>query len=446
MIDQKLLDIATDVLARAKKAGATAADVVVAESQSTEVTMNNRSVEKIEQSESVDVGVRAFTGDSSAIISGSVLTSDALDTMVERVVAMAKLAPPDAFAGIADPQQIAKSWDDLELSSQESLTADELRRMAEEVEDHALAVPGVTKSAGAGASTGRSAFVLAISNGFAGGYRRSSFGASVSAVAGEGTGMQRDYDFHGATHLSDLEPLEKIGRTAGERAVKRLNPRKIESQSVPIIFDRRVAGSLVSHLLGAINGSSIARGTSFLKDARQTLVFGEGVTIIDDPHRKRGSASKPFDGEGLPTQRRAIVEMGRLPEWLLDLRSARKLGLAPTGQASRGLSSPPSPSTSNIYMEAGQTPPEEMMDAMRTGLLVTEFIGSTINPVTGDYSRGASGFWFENGQIAFPVSEITIGGNLRAMFKRLVPANDLIFRGSFSVPSCLVEGMTIAGR
>jgi PmbA protein len=446
MIDQKLLDIATDVLARAKKAGATAADVVVAESHSTEVTMNNRSVEKIEQSESVDVGVRAFTGDSSAIISGSVLKSDALDMMVERVVAMAKLAPPDAFAGIADPQQIAKSWDDLELSSQESLTADELRRMAEEVEDHALAVPGVTKSAGAGASTGRSAFVLAISNGFAGGYRRSSFGASVSAVAGEGTGMQRDYDFHSAAHLSDLEPLEKIGRTAGERAVRRLNPRKIESQSVPIIFDRRVAGSLVSHLLGGINGSSIARGTSFLKDARQTTVFGEGVTIIDDPHRKRGAASKPFDGEGLPTQRRAIVENGRLPEWLLDLRSARKLGLAPTGQASRGLSSPPSPSTSNIYMEAGQTPPEEIMDAMRTGLLVTEFIGSTINPVTGDYSRGASGFWFENGQIAFPVSEITIGGNLRAMFKRLVPANDLIFRGSFSVPSCLVEGMTIAGR
>jgi PmbA protein len=446
MIDQTLLDIASDVLARAKKAGATAADVVVSQSQSTDVTVTNRAVEKIEQSESRDVGLRAFVGDSSAIISGSVLTPAALDAMVERVVTMAKLAPPDPFAGVAESSQLAKSWDDYDLASSDWLSADDLRRMAEEVENHALAVPGVTKSAGAGASASRSKFVLAISNGFSGGYERTSFGASVSAVAGEGTGMQRDYDYHGATYMADIEPLEKIGRTAGERAVARLNPRKLESQAVPIIYDRRVAGSLVSHLLSGINGASIARGTSFLKDDRGSRLFEDSVTIIEDPHRKRGAASKPFDGEGLPTQKRALIDKGKLPEWILDLRTARKLGLSPTGQASRGLASAPSPSTSNIYMEAGLDSPEEMMQALGKGLLITEFIGSTINPVTGDYSRGASGFWFENGELAFPVSEITIAGNLKRMFKQLAPASDLIFRGSFSVPSCVVEGMTIAGR
>ncbi len=445
MINQNLLDIAADVLARAKKKGATAADVVVAEGRSTEVSMNNGKVEKIEQSEATDVGLRAFVGDSSAIISGSVLTPQALDTLVERVIEMAKLAPPDPFAGIAAPEQLAKSWADLDLCSKDTLSAAQLQSMAEEVEARALAVPGVTKSAGAGASTGSSSFALAISNGFAGSYSRSSFGASVSAVAGEGTSMQRDYDYHGAIHLSDLEPLEKIGRTAGERAVLRLNPRKVPSQAVPIMFDWRVSTSLISHLLGAISGSAIARGTSFLKDDRGKQLFDSSVNIVDDPHRMRGSASKPFDGEGLPTVRRSLIDKGVLPEWILDLRSARKLGLAPTGQASRGLASAPSPSTSNVFLEAGSQSPAEMIKSIKAGFLVSEFIGSTINPVTGDYSRGASGFWIESGEIAYPVSEITIAGNLRNMFKAMVPANDLKIRGSFSAPSCLVEGMNIAG-
>jgi PmbA protein len=440
MIDE-LLTIASDVVARAKRMGATAADALAMESRSTEVSINHGKVEKLEQSESNDIGLRVFVGNSSALISSSVFDSASLDRLVERAIDMAKLAPPDPFAGIADASLLATDVPDLDLLSPDEITAAQLQRMAEDVEAVALSVPGVSKSSGADASSSHGGFGLVTSNGFSKGYARNGVGLSVSVIAGEGTAMERDYDGHGATYLSDLEGTEKIGRTAGERAVKRLNPRKVPSQSVPIIYDRRVATSLVSHCLSAINGAAIARGTSFLKDDRGKQIFREQINVIEDPHRLRGGSSRPFDGEGLPTQRRSIIENGILTNWILDLRSARKLELAPTGQGSRG-----GPSTSNIYMEAGVDTPEAMIKALNKGLLVTEFIGSTINPVTGDYSRGASGYWIENGEIAFPVSEITIGGNLRDMFKSMTPANDLIFRGSFSAPSCLVEGMTIAGK
>ncbi len=440
MIDE-LLTIAADVVVRARKMGATAADALAMESRSTEVSINNGIIEKLEQSESRDIGLRVFVGESSAIISGSVFDAVSLDKLVERVIAMAKLAPPDPFAGLADASLLATDVPDLDLLSPDEITAAQLQSMAERVEAMALAVPGVTKSSGAGASSSHGGFGLVTSNGFAKGYARNGVGMSVSVVAGEGTGMERDYDGHGATYLADLESVEKIGTTAGERAVKRLNPRKLNSQSVPIIYDRRVATSLVSHCLNAINGAAIARGTSFLKGDLGKQLFRERINIVEDPLRKRGSSSRPFDGEGLPTQRRNIIDKGILTNWILDLRSARKLNLSPTGQGSRG-----GPSTSNIYMEAGDETPDAMVRSLKKGLLVTEFIGSTINPVTGDYSRGASGYWIENGEIVYPVSEITIGGNLREMFKSMMPANDLIFRGSFSVPSCLVEGMTIAGK
>ena len=257
--------------------------------------------------------------------------------------------------------------------------------------------------------------------------------------------MERDYDGHGAAHFEDVEPPEKIGTTAGERAVARLNPRKIPSQRIPVLYDRRVASGLVGHLLGGINGASIARGTSFLKDDLGKTLFSDKVTVVEDPHRLRGSASRPVDGEGLPTVKRNIIDKGMLTTWIMDLRTARQLELAPTGHGARGLSSPPSASTSNIHMEAGARSPEEIMKDFGTGLLVTEFIGSTINMVTGDYSRGASGFWIENGEITYPVSGITVAGNLRDMFAKLEPASDLIFRGSVNVPSCYMGEMTVAG-
>lgn len=443
---EKLLNIAADLVARAQRLGATAAEAMAVEQSSVEISIRGGNVENVEQSESKAIGLRVFAGQSSSIISGSMLTPDALQRLAEQAVAMAKLAPPDKFSGLADASQLATSSLDLDLISAEFPSAEKLKAMALEAEGHALSVAGVSRSNGAGASASDYFVALASSNGFAKSYRRTGFGLSVSVIAGEGVGMERDYDGTSANHFSDLDAPEKIGRNAGERAVKRLNPRKISSQSVPVIYDRRVASSLIGHLAGAINGAAIARGVSFLKEDSGKAIFKPNIQIIDDPLRLRGPASRSFDGEGLPVQRRALVENGIVTGWILDLRSARQLGLSPTGQASRGLASQPSPSTSNMHLEPGVQTPAEMIKAMGRGLLISEFIGSSINSATGDYSRGASGYWIEDGEIAYPVSGITVAGNLRDMFANLTPANDLLFRGASNAPSCLVEGMTIAGH
>jgi PmbA protein len=440
-----LLSITSDVVAMALKAGATSADAIAISSRSQGVSLRHGVIEEFEQSESQDVGLRVFVGQSAALIGGSVLTVDGLRRLVDRAVAMAKLAPPDPFAGIAAPEQLVGEVQDLDLISKTELDMTELKALASRAEDAALAVKGVTRSNGASASSSRRFVAMAASNGFAKAWERTSFGTSASVVSGEGTAMERDYDGHGATHFEDMDPPEKIGVTAGERAVARLNPRKIASQTCPVIYDRRVASSLFGHLLGGISGSAIARGTSFLKEDMGKAIFAPGVTLVEDPHRLRGSSSRPFDGEGLPTHKRNIIDAGVLTTWIMDLRASRQLGLAPTGHGSRGLTSPPSASPSNLHVEAGVRSPEDMMRDMGTGLLVTEFIGSTINMVTGDYSRGASGFWIENGEIAYPVSGITVAGNLRDMFAALEPASDLIFRGGMNVPSCFLGNMTIAG-
>ncbi len=443
---QDLLDITTNVLARALKAGATSADVMVVDRRDTEVSVRNGAVEELVQAEAREIGLRIFAGQSSALISGSVLTPEALDRLVERCVAMAKLAPPDSHAGLAAPEQLARQNIDLDLISADYPSAEKLRSMAQEAEHVALGIKGVTRSNGAGASASDVSIGLASSNGFARSYRRTGFGLSASVIGGEGTNMERDYDGTSANHFGDLESAEKIGRTAGERVVRRLNPRKLSSQSVPVIYDRRVAASLLGHFAGAINGGSIARGVSFLKDDMGKVLFKSNINIIDDPLRPRAPSSRSFDGEGLPTQRRTLIDKGVLTGWVLDLRSSRQLGLQPTGNGSRGLASQPSASTSNMHLEAGEQSPDEMIKAIGKGLLITEFIGSSINSATGDYSRGASGYWFENGEIQYPVSEITVAGNLREMFATMVPANDLLFKGSTNAPSCLIEGMTIAGR
>lgn len=441
-----LLSIANDVMKRALKAGATSADAMAVSSRNQDVSLRHGVVESFEQSESQDVGLRVFVGQSAAMIAGSVLTSDGLQRLVDRALAMAKLAPPDPFAGIASPEQLTNQVMNLDLVSSHELDSQTMQSLARRAEDAALAIKGVTRSNGASAGSNRRHVALAISNGFAREWQRSSFGLSASVVAGDGTSMERDYDGHGATHFEDLESPEKIGRTAGERVMARLNPRKLASQTAPILFDRRVATSLVGHLVSAINGAAVARGTSFLKGDLGQQIFAGHVTLVDDPHRLRGSGSRPFDGEGLATRRHNLIDKGVLTTWIMDLRSARQLGLAPTGHGSRGLASPPTASTTNLHMEAGPRSPQEIMKDFGRGFLVTEFIGSSINMVTGDYSRGASGFWIEDGEIAYPVSEVTVAGNLRDMFKAAEPASDLQFRSASNAPSIYLGEMTIAGR
>ena len=440
-----LLSLASDAVAHALKLGADAAEALAVEDRSTELQINEGQIEKVEQAEAREIGLRVFSGKSSAILSGSVLTREAIQRLAEKALAIAKLAPPDSFSGIADADQIATTFPELDLVSDYLPGAAELERLARTAETTVLGIKGVSKSGGAGASSTDRHIALVISNGFSRSYRRTGLGLHVSAIAGEGTGMQRDYDYSSVTHFADLRSPEDIGREAGERAVKRLDPRKVKSQSVPVIYDKRVASGLVGHLLGAINGAAIARGTSFLKDSLGQAIFGDHITIVDDPLRLRSHGSRPFDGEGLACQRLNLIDAGILTGWILDLRSARQLGLKPTGQGTRGLGSPPGPGLSNVYLQSGKYSPAEFMAQVKQGLYVTELIGSSINMVTGDYSRGASGFWIENGELTYPVSEITIAGNLKDMFRHIYPANDLEFRSSVNAPACLVEGLTIAG-
>jgi PmbA protein len=441
----ELLDLAQDVIARALKLGADGADALAVDSQGTDIEMREGKIEKLERTEARAVGLRVFAGQSSAMISGSVFTPDALQRLVETAFEMARATPADGLAGLAPRELLATTFPALDLVSSYLPDSDRLKAMATEVEAAALAVAGVTKSGGAGASASSRKMALVTSNGFARGYGRSSVSLSVSAIAGEGTGMERDYDYSAASHFEDLKAADVVGKSAGERAVKRIGARKIASQSVPVIYDKRVASSLIGHLASAINGAAIARGTGFLKDRMGQQIFASNISIIDDPLRVRGMASRPFDGEGLTSVTREMIAGGKLMGWYLDLRSARQLNLTPTGNGSRGLSSPPGPSSSNLHMAAGTQSPEDMIRSIKRGLFITELIGNSVNMVTGDYSRGASGYWIENGELAYPVSEITIAGNLVDMFKTLVPANDLEFKSSTNAPTILVEGLTIAG-
>lgn len=439
MIDD-LLSLAGEAVSHARKLGADAVHAVAADGRSTEISVLDGKIEKVEQAEARDISLKVFVGKSSASISGSVLTREAIHRLAENALRMAKLAPPDPWAGVAEPGQLATEIPELDLAANDLPDPQRLEDIAKRAEAAALAVKGVTKSSGAGASRSETSVGIVISNGFSQGYRRTGVGVSMSAIAGEGLAMQRDYDYSSAVHFVDLREPEAVGHSAGERAVERLNPRKVKSQSVPVIYDRRVASGLIGHLLGAINGAAIARGTSFLKESLGQPVFAPGIDIIEDPHMLRGHGSRPFDGEGLACQRRNLIDKGILTGWTLDLRAARQLGLAPTGQGSRG-----GPSTSNVFLPAGSETPEDQISAISQGLYVTELIGSSINNVTGDYSRGASGFWIDNGQLSYPVSEITIAGNLRDMFRTVRPASNLEFRSSVSAPNCLVEGLTIAG-
>lgn len=443
---QDKLDLLASLIDEARRMGADAADAVLFEGQSQQISVRLGAVEDVERSEAQDLGLRVFIGQSQAIVSSTDFTRASLSVLVERAVAMARNAPADPFCGLADPADLARPpFPDYDLHDPTVVSAEELKTRALAAEEAALAVKGVSNSEGAGASAGESSVTLVASNGFAGHYRSSSHSVSVSVLAGEGTGMERDYDFSSARHLADLESPEVVGRRAGELTVRRLNPRKIKTAQLPLVFDPRVSRTLLGHLAGAVNGQAIARGTSFLKSRMGEAVFAPGIRILDNATLKRGLSSRPFDGEGLATQPLALIDDGVLRSWVLDTASAKQLGLKSTGHARRGASGPPGPGLTNLYMEPGTLSPRELMADIKAGFYVTELIGMGVNGVTGDYSRGAAGFWIENGEIAHPVSEVTIAGNLIPMFKALVPANDLVFRYGTDAPTIRIDGMTVAG-
>jgi PmbA protein len=438
-------DRAQDIVARARAAGADAADAVFSDDTSLDVSVRLGALEDVGRSENAELGLRVFVGRRSASVSTSDLSTAALDVLVDRAVAMAREAPEDAWAGLAPEDRLLHGRAPLlDLDDGGTASPEALKQAALEAEDAARAVSGVSNSEGGGASASRSVWALATSHGFADAYAATGYGLSASVLAGSGGAMVRDYAHHSARHRARLEDAETIGTRAGERAVARLDPGRVASGAMPVVFDPRVGSSLIGHLIGAISGQSISRKTSFLLDALGTRIFPDGVTICDDPHRPQGLRSRPFDGEGLPVSPCEIVSRGMLESWLLDSASARQLGLEPTGHAARGGAGSPGVSTSNVHMMAGNVPPQTLMADITRGIYVTELIGMGVNGVTGDYSRGAAGFLIENGEITTPVAEFTIAGNLKDMFLNLTPANDLEFRYGTNVPTLRVEGMTVA--
>ncbi len=440
-LTQQLLDAAS-------KAGADAADALVAEGTSLSIDVLNGKLEHAERSEGIDLGLRVMVGQRQANVSASDRSSATITTMAERAVAMAREAPEDPHIGLADPDQLASGWDLAALELADPTPEPDpaaLEDDAKRAEDAALAVSGVSQVQSASAGYGSSRIHLAASNGFSGGYDRTSRSTYAVAISGEGTGMERDYKAESRTFQADLPSADMIGREAGERAAALAGAKQPPSGTYPVLFDRRISASLIGHLLVAINGSTIVRGSSWLRDALGERVLPEGLSLTEEPHRARISGSRPFDGEGLATQGRLIVDNGILTGWTLDLATARQLGMQSTANASRGTSSPPSPSISNVTLTPGAASRDELIADMGTGLMITSLIGSTINPTTGEYSRGASGFWVVNGQVAYPVNECTIAGNLRDMLGRILPANDAKDHVGRRVPSILIDAMVLAG-
>ena len=435
------------LLDAARKAGAESADALAVQGTSLSIDIRQGALEQAERSEGIELGLRVLIGGRQACVSVSDTSARTIADVAERAVAMAREAPNDPYAGLADPGQIARDWDlaayDLAEEAAEP-TARALEDAARRVEGAALAVQGITQVQ-ASAGYGRRQMYLAASNGFEGGYARTTISQSAVAFTGSGTGMERDYAGEARVYQSDMPSPESIGALASERALARVGARKPATGTYNVLFDERVAQSLIGHLLSAINGASIARGSSWLMDGLGQQVLPKGFDLIEDPHRPRISGSRPFDAEGLPTQRRKIVENGVLTGWTLDLATGRKLGMASTANAARGTTSGPSPATSNIDLTPGTATRKQLIGQMGTGLLITSMIGSTINPTTGDYSRGAAGFWVEDGEIAYPVNECTIAGNLRQMLRDFVAANDARTHLATRVPSILIEGMTLAG-
>ncbi|MBB3711484.1 PmbA protein [Limimaricola variabilis] len=444
----QLADLTARMLEAARRAGAEAADAVAVDGTALSIDVREGRLEQAERSEGIDIGLRVLIGRRQAVVSSSDARDATIETMAQRAVAMAREAPEDPHAGLADPSQLAHDTDSSRLEMYDPAPEPDpaaLEEDARRAEAAARGIDGVTQVQGASAGYGRRRIHLAASNGFSGGYARSDRAISCVAVSGTGTGMERDWDGDSRIFQSELRSPEEIGRLAGARAAARQNPRRPRTGKYPVLFDERISSSLIGHLLSAMNGAAIARGSSWLLGRKGDLVLPEPLSLIEEPHRPRASGSRLFDGEGLPTATRMLVEEGVLTGWVLDLATARKLGLESTANAARGTTSPPSPAVTNVRLTEGSATRDDLIAQMGTGLLVTSLIGSTINPNTGDYSRGASGFWVEKGEIMHPVNECTIAGNLRDMLRSLVPANDARQHLSRIVPSLLVDGMTLAG-
>jgi PmbA protein len=447
LLDQTALaELAERLVGAAKRAGADAADAIAVRGISLSVEVRDGAVEESQRSEGDDLGLRVLVGHKQAVVSTNDLQGAGFDALAERAVAMARAAPDDRFAGLADPALLAKKFPALDLLDPDMPTVGVLEQRAREAEAAALAVPGVSKSGGASASAGIGGTVLVTSHGFHGASIGSRHSIAMSAIAGDGTGMETDYDYTSTVHAADLDSAAQIGRSAGERTVERLNPRKVTTRRVPVVFDQRIANTLIGHVASAANGASVARKSSFLRDKLGQQIFGGGIEIVDDPLRLRGLRSRPFDAEGVATSARKLVEGGVLKTWFLDSATARELNMQTTGHANRGVSSTPSPGPTNLHLVAGEKSPDELIAEIEDGFFVTSLIGMGVNLVTGDYSRGASGFWIENGKKTFPVSEVTIAGHLSEMFKSLTPANDLVFRYGTNAPTVRMEGLTVAGQ
>ena len=437
---------AAALVERASRAGADAADVLYYADASTGVQVRLGALEDVARAEGETIGLRFFAGSRSASVSSSDLSDDALAALVERAAAMAREALEDPWSGLAPEDRLIRGpGPDVEGDDGGDPSPVELKARALAIEEAGRSVAGITNSEGAMANAGRTVVALATSHGFCRGYSTSGYSAAASLIAGAGSEMQRDYASHFVRHYTQLDDPETLGRRAAERAVARLRPARLSSGTMPVLFHPRVGNSLLGPLISAIGGPSITRRTSFLLDKEGEKILPEGVTIADDPHRRRGLRSKPFDGEGLPTRPSKLVEDGRLTGWLLDSASARQLGREPTGHATRSAGGSPGVGVTNVHIEPGPLSAEQLIGEVGRGLYVTELIGQGVNPVTGDYSRGASGFLIENGRLGPPVAEITIAGNLLDMFASLTPANDLEFRRAVNVPTLRIDGMTVAG-
>ncbi|RED11935.1 TldD/PmbA family protein [Pontivivens insulae] len=444
---QNLSDLTESLIDAARRAGADAADAIAIRDDSQSIEVLKGKLEHAERSEGTEAGLRVFVDGRQASISASDTRPAMIDTLAQRAVAMARIAPEDPHAMIAPAEMLARTTEATALDLVDTARPDPaaLEAMALEAEEAALAVSGVAQTQASGAAASYRDMHLATSNGFSGGYARTGYSLSTVAISGEGLSMERDYFGDSRTHLSDLMSAGEIGRRAGERAVERAGATKPPTGRYPVLYDERVSATLIGHLVAAFNGASVARGASWLKDAMGEQVLPKGLDLIEDPHRARTTGSRPFDAEGLATRRHVWVQDGQLTGWTLDLGTASKMGLESTASAARGLSGGPSPSVGNLALTQGGQSREQLLSDMGTGLLITSMIGSSINSTTGDYSRGASGFWVENGQISHPVNECTVAGNLRDMLMTIRPANDARTHLSRVVPSLLVEGLTIAG-
>jgi len=439
-------ETAQNIIDLTLKAGASDCDVVLAKSHGKSISCRFQKIEDLDESNEKTIGIRALVDQRQAFVSSSDIEADNVDKLVTKCVEMAKLAPIDDTAVLGDSSMFEHDAPDLDLFEKEEVNTETLIEAVKECEDAALSVKGITNSEGAGASSSKGEFFLATSNGFQGGYQSSSSSVSCSVLAGQGQDMERDYEYAVKRHISDLPSAKEIGLTAAEKTLKRLNAKKISSTKLPVVFDKRISNDLLGYLASSISGTSIARGTSFLKDSLGKQIFNKDVTIIDDPAINRGLGSKPFDGEGIKVEKRELVSNGKLNTWILNTSTAKKLGLKTTGNASRSVGSPPGVSTSNLYMTNGLKSYDDILSSINYGFYATELIGMGVNLVTGDYSMGASGMLIEKGEITHAVSEVTIASNLKEIFMNLSAANDLEFKYRTNAPTVLIESMTLAGK